>query len=449
MLAKKNNTTNFREAWKQLKQNRLAYTSYKVLLVLVVIAIIAPFTATDLPLYCKYKGYHLFPAFSISNTCKMEDVQSGQTEIIQYDIADWKHLNAEQIIFAPIAYAPSKSDYDNFNYVSPAGKQVFTNENGEAVDMPVKFRHWLGTNKAGEDVLSGLINGTRVSLLIGILSMSIASFIGILLGGMAGYFGNRKLHTARGIFWMMIIGIVIAFFYGFFIRAYQLSDAFAVSNFQALKQLIICIFIFVLLCFIFYLLGKLVSRLPLMSKQVHIPVDAIVSRAIEILISMPLLILIISISAIAKEKSIMNVMMIIGLTSWTGIARLTRAEFLRISTLEYIQSAKALGFKEWRIILRHALPNALAPALVAIAFGVASAILTESALSFLGIGVPTDLVTWGSLLNAGREKFQAWWLVVFPGLAIFVTVTVYNLLGEGLRDALDPRLRKVEGRGDL
>lgn len=441
ILKKENNAINFKGAWKQLKRNRMAYFSYRVLLALVVIAIIAPFVATDLPLYCKYKGHYLFPAFSFSNTCKIGDIQTGQTEVIQYDIADWKHLKAEQIIFAPVPYAAFKSDYDNIGYVGPNDKQLFTNADGETVEMPLKFRHWLGTNKAGEDVLSGLINGTRVSLLIGILSMSIASFIGILLGGMAGYFGNRKLHTQRGIFWMMIPGLIVAFFYGFFIRTHQLSDAFAVSNLQALKQLSICLSVFLLIGVLFYFLGKQLSRIPFMNKQVYVPVDAIVSRSIEILISMPLLILIISISAIAREKSIVNVMVIIGLTSWTSIARLTRAEFLRISALEYIQSAKALGFKEWRIILRHALPNALAPALVAIAFGVASAILTESALSFLGIGVPADQVTWGSLLNSGREKFQAWWLVVFPGLAIFITVTVYNLLGEGLRDAMDPRLR--------
>jgi peptide/nickel transport system permease protein len=157
---------------------------------------------------------------------------------------------------------------------------------------------------------------------------------------------------------------------------------------------------------------------------------------------MPLLILIISVAAIAKEKSIINIMVIIGLTGWTPIARLTRAEFLRVSNLEYIQAAKSMGFKEFRIIFKHALPNAIAPALVAIAFGVASAILIESSLSFLGVGVPPDTVTWGSLLNSGREQYNAWWLVLFPGLAIFLTVTVYNLLGEGLRDALDPRLKK-------
>lgn len=436
------NNKNFKDAWLRFKKNRMAYYCYKTLIFLLILALIAPFLATDLPWYCKYKGKTMFPAFSFYNNCEIKDEQTGQTETLQYDITDWKHVKAESIVFAPIPYAPSKTDYDNTDYVSPGGKQVFISADGKTEEMPSRFRHWLGTNKAGEDVLSGLINGTRVSLLIGIISMGIASLIGIFLGGLAGYFGNKKMHNSRGVCWSLSVGLFAAFYYSFLIRSYSLKDAFASSNFEVLKQFSVSMLIFLIVLYIFYFIGKLLERFPFFRKQVYIPLDSIISRLIEILISMPLLILIISISAIAREKSIVNVMIIIGLTSWTNIARLTRAEFLRITTLDYIQSAKALGYKERRIIFKHALPNAIAPALVAIAFGVASAILTESALSFLGIGVPADLVTWGSLLNAGREKFQAWWLVVFPGLAIFVTVTVYNLLGEGLRDALDPRLKE-------
>ena len=437
-----NNDFNFKKfAWKQFKQNKPAYYSYKILVFLIVIALLSPIIATDQPLYCKYKGVSMFPAFSFSNSCEIKN-EDGTIEKIQYDIAEWKQLDATTIIFAPVPYAPNKTDYNNADYVSPNGKQIFIDKEGNEKPMPTKFRHWLGTGKGGEDVLSGLINGTRISLSIGIISMLIASFLGIILGAMAGYFGDKKLQTSRGSFWTVVIGVVFAFYYGFSVRSYNITDAFAVSGFAVLLQLIISLVIFTFILFLFYLLGKQVGKISFLSTRVFIPVDSIVSRLIEILISMPLLILIISISAIAKEKSMINLMVIIGLTTWTGIARLTRAEFLRISNLEYIQAAKSMGLKEFHIMFRHALPNALAPALVAIAFGVASAILIESALSFLGVGVPPSTVTWGSLLNAGHEQFSAWWLVVFPGLAIFLTVTIYNLMGEGLRDALDPRLKK-------
>lgn len=437
------NEFSFRKyAWSQFRKNKPAYWSYRILVFLAIVALLAPFIATDQPLYCKYKGVSMFPAFSFSNSCEIKNPDTGDLEILQYDIADWKHLDAETIVFAPVAYAANKTDYDNANYVAPGGEQVFVKKDGTSIKIPAKFRHWLGTNKAGEDVLSGLINGTRVSLTIGILSMGIASFLGILLGAMAGYFGDKKLQTTRGSFWTFVLGLLFAYYYGFSVRSYDIADGFASSGMAILGQMLISLLIFTAVAALFYFLGKQVGKISFLSKKVFIPVDSIVSRTIEILISMPLLILIISIASIAKEKSIVNIMVIIGLTSWTGIARLTRAEFLKISNLEYIAAAKSMGFKEFRIILRHALPNGLAPALVAIAFGVASAILTESALSFLGVGVPPSTVTWGSLLNAGREQFSAWWLVVFPGLAIFVTVTIYNLLGEGLRDALDPRLKK-------
>jgi peptide/nickel transport system permease protein len=133
-------------------------------------------------------------------------------------------------------------------------------------------------------------------------------------------------------------------------------------------------------------------------------------------------------------------MVIIGLTSWPGVARFTRAELLKVRNMDYVTAAEALGFSSTRTIFRHILPNAIAPVLVISAFGIASAILTESALSFLGFG-SASTVSWGSILSVARGATYAWWMAVFPGTAIFITVTVYNLLGEGLRDALDPRLK--------
>jgi peptide/nickel transport system permease protein len=135
-------------------------------------------------------------------------------------------------------------------------------------------------------------------------------------------------------------------------------------------------------------------------------------------------------------------MAIIGFLSVPGVARLTRAEFIRSRSLDYVQSARALGLRDFRIIFRHILPNAISPVFVYVAFGIASAIVAESSLSFLGIGVPADTVTWGSLLSYARDDYSAWWMAVFPGLAIFITVAMYNLIGEGLREALNPKLNK-------
>ncbi|MBX7180868.1 MAG: ABC transporter permease [Bacteroidia bacterium] len=421
-------------AWSQFKKNKPAYLSLYIFLVLAGIALFAPFLANDQPLYAKYKGHTLFPAFSFQKVYELD----GTT--IQLDIADWKKMELDQVIWAPVPYSPGKSDLLNI-YAGPGSDQLFNGPSG-AEEMPGRFRHFLGTSKRGEDLLSGLIHGTRISLTIGIFSMGIATILGLILGAMAGYFGDDKLKTKRGIFWLTLLGLIVAYFYGFMTRGFELADGLANSAFGAFFiQFLISLLIFISIIFLFNRLGKLLSNLPFFKESVSIPVDSLVSRFIEILISTPRLVLIISIAAIAKP-SILILMVIIGSTSWTEIARFTRAEFLKIKNLEYIQAGQALGFNEVRIIFKHALPNGIAPALVAIAFGIASAILVESGLSFLGIGVPPDVVTWGSLVNAGRENFQAWWLVIYPGLAIFITVTIYNLLGEGLRDALDPRLKK-------
>ena len=179
--------------------------------------------------------------------------------------------------------------------------------------------------------------------------------------------------------------------------------------------------------------------------EVNIPVDLWISRVIEVFISIPRLLLILAAVAVYQSEDggggILLVMAVIGFTTWTRIARFMRGELLRVRNLEFIEAAQALGFKNFRIILRHALPNALTSVLIAIAFGVASAILIESSLSFLGIGVEAETATWGKMLADSRAHPEGWWLAVFPGVAIFLTVTMFNLLGEGLASALDPKSR--------
>lgn len=167
--------------------------------------------------------------------------------------------------------------------------------------------------------------------------------------------------------------------------------------------------------------------------------DWIVSRTIEVVLCFPFLFLVLAIVALFRP-SIYTIMIALGLTSWTSEARYIRGEFLRIREVEFAQAARASGARDARIILRHLLPNAFAPVIVSASFGVAAAILTESALSFLGLGVPLPTASWGSILSAAHEHIEyAWWLILFPGIAIFTTVAAFNIIGERFRDALDPR----------
>jgi peptide/nickel transport system permease protein len=169
--------------------------------------------------------------------------------------------------------------------------------------------------------------------------------------------------------------------------------------------------------------------------------DNILMRVVDIMLCFPTFFLILAVIAFL-EQSIWYIMIIIGLTGWMGVARLVRAEVLSLRERDYIMAVRALGAGDARIIFRHILPNALSPVLVSATLGVAGAILTESALSFLGIGVPPPTPSWGNILTSGKEYIEfAWWLTLYPGLAITVTVLAYYLVGEGIRDALDPRLR--------
>ena len=170
-------------------------------------------------------------------------------------------------------------------------------------------------------------------------------------------------------------------------------------------------------------------------------VDGLIMRFVDIMLCFPAFFLILAVVALL-EPSIWNIMVVIGLTSWMGVARLVRAEFLSLKEREFVLAARSQGASDLRIIFSHILPNALGPVFVAAILGIGAAILTESALSFLGIGVQPPTPSWGNMLTAGKDNIEiAYWLSLFPGLAILITVLGYNLLGEGLRDALDPRLR--------
>jgi peptide/nickel transport system permease protein len=175
-------------------------------------------------------------------------------------------------------------------------------------------------------------------------------------------------------------------------------------------------------------------------------VDASIMRLVDLMLVFPRFFLLLAVLAFLKP-SIWTIMAVIGLTGWMGVARLVRAEFLALKEREFVLWSQSIGASAFRIIWRHILPNAMAPVLVAMTLGIPAAILTESGLSFLGLGVQPPHATWGNILNEGKDAIElAWWLSVYPGLAILVTVLSYNLLGEGIRDALDPRLRQSGGR---
>lgn len=426
--------TFWQNAMARLRKNRMAMFAWRILIVLALIAIFADFIAYNKPFYTRYKGETYFPLFN--DYLETAGLYQWKSELIHADWLDMEREGKLEGSFWPaIRYLPSDMDQENPRSLSPFGKQKIEYW---------KDWHFLGTDRDGRDVISALIHGTRISLTIGLVAMSIAAFIGIFLGAMAGFFGDNRLQISRiGIFFLAI-GILLGYFYGFSVRSYALKAALEQGGFTAIGHFLLSIIIFVGVIVLCLFMAKPLERIKWLGKKRYLWLDIMLSRIIEIWSSIPVLILIITIGAITEERSIFLLMVLLGVFGWTSVARFMRGEILRTRNQMFIEAARSLGFREFRILIRHAIPNSLAPVLVVMAFGIAGAISLEAALSFLGIGVPEEILTWGKLLKAARGDISAWWLSVFPGFAIFITVTALNLLGEGLRDALDPKI--LEGK---
>jgi len=392
-------------------QQRTARWSIAVLFIFSFFGIFADFIANEKPLYCKIDGKHYFPVFQDFK----EHLGLGRRSSI-FSLGNWQELPYEKVIFPLIPYSAGTIDRKNLGYVSPFESQRVQHWHQ---------RHWLGTDQIGRDVAAGLIQGARAALLVGLLSMSVAMAIGVLLGGIAGFFGDHSLTLKR---WQIVLALP-AVALSIFWAQVPGADGTGAGPFKTVIWASTAFLIAIIL-------GAYLGR---KAHNVSLPADFIVMRLIEVMNSIPALLLLICAAALMQKPSLWMVMIIIGLIRWTGIARFVRAELLRIRNLGYVEAARVLGFSEWHILWRHALPNALPPAMITLAFGIAGAILLEAFLSFLGIGVAPDQVTWGTMLQASRSNFSAWWLALSPGVAIFITVTVFNLLGESLSDALEKR----------
>jgi len=407
---------------KQFRKNKLALWSLRLLYLLLFIGLFGNFIANEKPLYAKKDGVHLFPV--LKEIAVNFGFSKWSAELVH---ADWQNMDYESVIRAPVPYSSHKSDLANI-YKGPFDQQEVASN---------RFRHWLGTDDLGRDVLSGMIHGTRIAMSVGFVVMGIAAFIGLMFGAFAGYFGDDRLRVSKATVLMNLIGLVFAIYYAFMVRSYALLHGESL-----LWELAKSILVFAFVLLLFNLLAKLLKTIPWLKEKTTLAADLIVMRLIEIMNSVPGLFFLLAAIPLFRTKSVFNVMILLGLISWPTIARFVRGELVRVRSMNYVEAAQAMGFKERRIILKHALPNSLTPVLIAIAFGIASAILAESALSFLGIGVDPNETTWGQLLAKGRTKTTAWWLTVFPGLAIFMTVTIFNLIGEGLTDALDPMQKR-------
>lgn len=391
-----------------------------VLAFMIGIAVFADFLANDKPWICKIEGKVYFPIL------RSYGVRLGLAEWPESMVrADWHTLDYEWERYVFIPYNATQTDANNARFKSPGGDQIHKNK---------KFWHYLGTDQIGRDVAAGMVYGTRVALSVALIAMLIAGFIGILLGGMAGFFGDHQLQVNRWGFWAGTIGFLLGLFWAFESRYVVFWESVAAGH--LFWQVFLALLIVITSTVIFGGAGRWFARAVGREQRMAIPVDFVVLRMIEVLNSIPGLLLLMGLLALFRQPSIYGVMVVIGMIGWTSIARYTRAEFLRIRELTYLKAGRGLGYGDMRLLFRHALPNAIGPIFVTIAFGMASAILLESTLSFLGIGVSSDIISWGFIMRQGQNAVDAWWLAIFPGIAIFLSVMVFNTLGEGFTNAL-------------
>jgi peptide/nickel transport system permease protein len=281
---------------------------------------------------------------------------------------------------------------------------------------PEQSFHWFGTDALGRDVLSNMLYGARTAFVISLPAMLLTTMLGILLGAAAGLYGDEKAAISRGRLLMLLISLAIFSYYGLYmpLQLVRLKFEFSALIHSFLLALVVP-------AVLLSVGAALLRRWSYFRKLIALPLDQLVLRLIEVLTSIPKLILLLVLAAFAPPSLLLLVLLLI-FTYWTGTARLARAETMRIKEMLYFEAAISMGVPHFRLIYRHVLPNLLAPVMVSFVFGLASLMMLESTLSFLNIGVTSDLVSWGRTIAGIRSNTSAWWLVAFPGAFLSLTM---------------------------
>ena len=363
-----------------------------IIAVYVLIGISADFIANDKPLYCVCNGRSVFPI----GKSYLEKIG-----LFNYTTAS-DYLECTSRIMPWIPFHANSLDPLSNGYAGPWTKSA-------------TGIHILGTDALGKDVLAGLIHGTRYAFIIGIFATLFSLIPGVMSGMMMGYFQNHKLR----INYIQAVAFFIALVL-FFFELRTTAFVFSGIPFWIITFILICTLVVALIAIFKYAKFNL--------NTVAFPLDNIMMRCIEIFESFPKLLVLMILSIWIARPSIFSIVVLIAVIRWPLFAQISRAETIRVSNLNFTRSAENIGVHWFRILTRHIWPNIKGSLLVTALFSLSTAILLEASLSFIGLGLKLELVSWGSLLNEGRQYFPGWWLSLFPGLTIFVLILSVNWL---------------------
>ncbi|MDQ3016664.1 MAG: ABC transporter permease [Bacteroidota bacterium] len=371
--------------------------SWIYIMVIGVFAIIGPIISNEKPYYCKLEGKKYFPLFQNISEAQLSSLHPA------YSPVNWRTTSFESIWRAPVPYSHYSIDLQSGVSIGPLDEQ----------SLSLRLRHWLGTDPIGRDVLAGMIRGCRVSLLIGLGSMLLALLIGVPVGSIGGYWGNQSLRLSLTALVAAIVVIIIGI-YVVFLPVTVINKVLIITGLLVLSLL----------------LRWITHRT---SKGISFPIDHIMMGLISIVDSFPALFIILILLFVIPVKGWLVVMLAIAFIRWPVMARYMRAEVYKMKESNYIKAAQLLNLPSWKILRHHIIPFAFRPVMISFVFGISSAILAESSLSFLGIGLPSEEVNWGRLLAQARNHFDSWWLVLFPGLAIFFTLLSFYTIGNAMQ----------------
>lgn len=384
--------------------------SVRILLFIFLTGLLGKFIANDVPIIGKKDGKISMPVLlDIANDLNVIDWKNRYT---------YNHLDNEfDFAIKPlIPYSCRYMDNKNAGYKSPFDKQEVKS---------VYYRHWLGTDDLGRDVLAGMIRGAWIAFLVSFLSVLMALLIGVPLGLWGGYYGNSGWDMSVSEILISLMAVFLLIYYYIFFASSFFAVILSLIGFGVSLSLV-----------------RLIHNKFFPSRRtISLPIDSILNKVIEVFKSIPTLIILFLFLGVMSISGILPIALIIGLVIWVRISRYIRAETLAIKENEFVKSLRAMGNSDWNIMIYHILPIVFPPVIVSIIFLTGSVILMEATLSFFGIGLSVEEVSWGGMLNEARKYFGAWWLAVFPGIALFTVIATLGNIGQYATKRLNPKLQ--------